>query len=79
MRAGVIGVGHLGYHHARILRSLASEVSVFDVREARAAEVAAELGVRREASAAGLLSRGDAVVIASHTVAHFDAAMAALA
>ncbi|MDM7992707.1 MAG: Gfo/Idh/MocA family oxidoreductase [Candidatus Fermentibacter sp.] len=79
MRAGVIGVGHLGYHHARILRSLASEVSVFDVREARAAEVAAELGVRREASAAGLLSRVDAVVIASNTVTHFDVAMEALA
>lgn len=79
MRAGVIGVGHLGYHHARILRSLASEVSVFDTREARAAEVAAELGVRREASAADLLSRVDALVIASNTVTHFDVAMEALA
>lgn len=75
----MIGVGHLGFHHARILRSLASEVSVFDVREARAAEVAAELGVRREASAADLLSRVDAVVIASNTVTHFDVAMEAMA
>ncbi len=79
MRVGVIGVGHLGYHHARILRSLASEVTVFDAREARTAEVASELGVVAASSAPELLSRVDAVVVASNTVTHHDVVMQALA
>jgi len=79
MRVGVIGVGHLGYHHARILRSLASEVTVFDAREARTAEVASELGVAAASSASELLSRVDAVVVASDTVTHHDVVMQALA
>lgn len=79
MRVGVIGVGHLGYHHARILRSLASEVTVFDAREARTAEVASELGVVAASSAAELLSRVDAVVVASNTVTHHEVVMQAMA
>ena len=79
MRVGVIGVGHLGYHHARILRSLASDVTVFDAREARTAEVASELGVVAASSADELLSRVDAVVVASNTVTHHDVVMQALA
>lgn len=78
MRVGVIGVGHLGYHHARILRSLASDVTVFDAREARTAEVASELGVVAASSADELLSRVDAVVVASNTVTHHDVVMQAL-
>lgn len=79
MRVGVIGVGHLGYHHARILRSLASAVSVFDSRGERAAEVARDLGVARAGSIEDLLSSVDAVVVASTTSSHHEVAMKALA
>ncbi len=79
MRVGVIGVGHLGYHHARILRSLATEVTVFDTREERASEVAADLGVACASTIEDLLSRVDAAVVASNTVTHHEVTMKALA
>lgn len=48
MRAAVIGVGHLGRHHARILASLPgiSLAGVVDINRPRAAEVAGEYGTR---------------------------------
>ena len=54
MRAAVIGVGHLGQHHARILASLpgVSLAGVVDINTERAAKIAGELrhrGVRRRA------------------------------
>jgi predicted dehydrogenase len=47
VRVGVIGVGHLGRQHARILADLtgASLVAVADLDRARAEEAAAALGV----------------------------------
>ncbi|HPZ76410.1 MAG TPA: Gfo/Idh/MocA family oxidoreductase, partial [Thermosynergistes sp.] len=41
VRVGVIGVGHLGYHHARICAELpeAELVGVVDINEERAAAV----------------------------------------
>ena len=46
MRAVVIGVGHLGQHHARILSSLpgVSLAGVVDIDAARAAQVASDYG-----------------------------------
>ena len=43
MRAAVIGVGHLGKHHARILASLpgVSLAGVVDINRERAAQIAA--------------------------------------
>ena len=48
MRAAVIGVGHSGQHHARILASLpgVSLAGVVDINAARAAKIAAEYGTR---------------------------------
>ena len=48
LRVAVVGVGHLGRHHARILASLpgAALAGVVDVNEARAGEVAAQYGAR---------------------------------
>jgi predicted dehydrogenase len=45
---GVIGVGSLGYHHARILRDVAGVemLGVFDADPARCAKVAEELSVK---------------------------------
>ena len=48
MRAAVIGVGHLGRHHARILASLPgiTLAGVVDTNRDRASQVAAEHGTQ---------------------------------
>lgn len=67
----VIGVGHLGYHHARILSdpSFAKLVGVVDRREDRAREVGEKFGVPAYASLEGL-PKVDFAVVAVPTSAH---------
>jgi predicted dehydrogenase len=79
-RIGVIGVGSLGYHHARILSGMNGVhfSGVHDVDQARQAEVADRLGVHATSSAAALLEDTDAVVIAVPTGAHEAVALAAI-
>jgi len=76
----VIGVGHLGRHHARLLASLpgADLVGVVDPDPARAAEVAALHGVEPFPSSAALPEKTRAVVIAAPTVLHHALAMEGL-
>ena len=80
VRVGTVGVGSLGYHHARILRNVpgAEHAGVFDIRPERAATVAAELGVRALPSLGALLDGADAVTVAAPTPAHYEVAKAAL-
>jgi predicted dehydrogenase len=77
---GVVGVGSLGRHHARILSGLAGVpgVRLFDANAERAAEVGAEFGVPVADSLEDLLAGVDAVVVASPTVTHHGIAAAAL-
>lgn len=72
LRLGVIGVGHLGRHHARILAGMTdvSLVAVLDVDESRAQRVAAETGARVETEPAGLIRAVDAVTVAVPTQSH---------
>ena len=71
MRVGVIGVGHLGRHHARLLAAMdgVDLVGVVDIAADRAAAIAAEHGTRAR-TAAGLLGAVDAVSVAVPTEAH---------
>jgi predicted dehydrogenase len=80
MKAGVLGVGSLGYHHARILREVpgAEMAGVYDDDAARREKVAAELGVRAFRSRDELLEAVDAAVIAVPTTAHAEVALAAI-
>lgn len=78
MRAGVVGTGHLGYHHARILRGLADSVAVFDSDRGRASQVSQELGVALAGTRDELFDSVDAVVVACTTVSHHEVVMAAL-
>jgi predicted dehydrogenase len=77
----VIGVGHLGRHHARLLASLpgADLVGVVDRDAARAAEVAALHGVEAFQEPAALPARTRAVVIAVPTLFHHAVALEGLA
>ena len=79
-RVGVIGAGALGFHHARILREVqgAEMAGIYDADPARAASVAAELGVRAFATREALLAAVDAAVIAVPTTAHGEVSLAAL-
>jgi predicted dehydrogenase len=80
VRAGVIGVGALGQHHARVYQSLpeARLVGVYDVDQARAAEVAARHSCRAFAQLRDLLAEADAVSVAVPTVDHHRVARAVI-
>ncbi len=77
LRIAVIGVGHLGRHHARILSAMPGVelVAVVDTNRARAEEIAAGANTAALTEAAALAGRVDAVTIAVPTELHHDIAM----
>jgi predicted dehydrogenase len=79
-RIGVVGVGSLGFHHARLLSQLegARFAGVYDIDASRQAAVAQQLGIPAHPHLAALLERADAVVIAVPTTAHEEVAIAAI-
>jgi len=74
LRVGVIGVGSLGRHHARVYASLpeVSLVGVVDAIPGRAEEVAREYGTRAFADYRELAGRVDAASIVTPTVLHAE-------
>jgi predicted dehydrogenase len=80
LKVGVVGVGSLGFHHARILRDLndAELIGVHDSNLTRLAQVADELGVMAYDSMERLLGSVQACVVAVPTTAHERVARAAL-
>jgi predicted dehydrogenase len=76
LRVGVVGVGHLGQHHARILASLPDVdlVAVADSRPEQAQTIADRCGTRSFGDYHQLLGRVDAVSIAVPTVLHREVA-----
>jgi predicted dehydrogenase len=77
LRAAVIGVGHLGRHHARILASLpgVSLAGVVDINRDRAALVAREHGTAAFGSVGEIDGKLDLVVIAVPTESHASIAL----
>lgn len=77
---GVVGVGALGRHHARILSALplANFVGVVDTRADRAREIADAHGVEAFDDVDALIARVDAVTIAAPTEAHHALAVQCL-
>jgi predicted dehydrogenase len=77
LRAGVVGVGFFGQHHARLLSGLSGVqlVGVADVNFPRAREIAEQYGGSAYGDARGLLAAGvDAVTIAAPTALHAEVA-----
>ena len=76
LKAGVVGVGHLGYYHASNLSAmpLVELAGVVDIREDRAREVASEFGVSALGDYRQLAPLIDAVSIAVPTSKHFEVA-----
>ncbi|MGH9407859.1 MAG: Gfo/Idh/MocA family oxidoreductase [Vicinamibacterales bacterium] len=76
IRAAVIGVGHLGRHHARILAEMAGVelMAVVDTRAEPASEAAAATGARALTDYRELLGGVDAVTVAVPTEQHREIA-----
>ena len=76
VKVGVIGVGHLGQHHARLFASMdgVQLIGVCDTNHPRAEEIASKFGTQ-VVDAADLLSRVNAVTVAVPTIAHLEVAM----
>jgi predicted dehydrogenase len=73
LRCGVVGVGRMGRHHARVYSKLenCTLVGVVDENAERCADLAEQYGCKAMASVSDLLSAGvDAVSIAVPTTAH---------
>jgi predicted dehydrogenase len=77
VRIAVIGVGHLGKHHARILSALPGVelVAVVDTNRGRAEEIAAANRTAAAFDAHDVAGRVDAVTIAVPTELHGDIAL----
>lgn len=74
VKVGVVGVGHLGQHHARIFKELphAELVGVAESNPKRAKEIGERLGVPYYTSYPALLPKVEAVSIAVPTPLHFE-------
>ena len=72
LRVGVVGVGHLGRHHARLYASFPDVelVAVVDRDDARARSVASEYGCDALGIVGGLVGRIDAASVAVPTAFH---------
>jgi predicted dehydrogenase len=72
IRIGVIGVGHLGKHHARIYSQMPGVqlFGVVDIQSQRAEEIAAQHGTRSFTDYRELFGNVDAVSLAVPTVDH---------
>jgi predicted dehydrogenase len=77
LRVAVIGVGHLGRHHARLLAAASGVelVAVVDTAPGRAAEIAAQHGGEALDDWRALRGRVDAVTVAVPTEAHAEIAV----
>ena len=80
MRLAVIGVGHLGRHHARILADLPDVqlTGVVDINSQRAQQIASQYGVAAYTDWRAVVGLVDAVTIAAPTRVHASIAAAFL-
>ncbi len=74
IRVGVVGVGALGQHHARVYSTLPDTrlVGVVDTHPGRAEEIAGPLGTQPYADYRQLFGKVDAVSIATPTTLHAE-------
>ncbi|MCX6291788.1 MAG: Gfo/Idh/MocA family oxidoreductase [Bacteroidetes bacterium] len=80
LKIGVLGAGHLGKIHLRLLKEITSAelVGFFDHDEAAAIAVENETGVKKFESLEALLKECDAVDIVVPTLSHYECAVKAI-
>lgn len=74
IKVSVIGTGHLGSKHCRLLKNnrLAEFVGVFDTDKERALNISTELNINAYSSMEKLMEESEAVIIASPTTTHYE-------
>ncbi|HPG31258.1 MAG TPA: Gfo/Idh/MocA family oxidoreductase, partial [bacterium] len=81
IKTGVIGVGHLGQHHARIYSELNDSVElagIYDLNKEQAEKIAEKCKCKIFSDYSDLLDNVQAVSIAVPTLAHFKIASESL-
>ncbi len=81
LKIGVLGAGHLGKIHIRLLLELSEQFEVvgfYDPFPDNAAEVATLFGIKAFATAEELIDASDCVDIVTPTIAHYECASLAL-
>lgn len=80
LKIGVLGAGHLGKIHLRLLNQSAKYelVGFYDPSEENAKKVAAEFGYRSFNSISDLIAAVDVVDIVTPTLSHYDCAVEAI-
>lgn len=80
LNIGVVGVGHLGALHTKMLSTISSAklVGIYDINHERAIKIAQEFNTRAYTSYEDLLSDVDAISIAVNTKAHYNIALEAI-
>ena len=80
LKIGVLGAGHLGKIHIRLLKEIADFqlVGFFDPDPEKAKQVSAEFGITSYASIGQLLDEVDAVDIVTPTLSHYECAIKAI-
>lgn len=80
IKIGLLGVGHLGTIHLRLLREIPDfeVVGIYDPDPEKAAKAAEEFGVEAWDDMLALIDASDAVDIVTPTVTHYECAKAAL-
>lgn len=80
VRIGVLGTGHLGRIHLKLLREIRDFeiVGFYDPNEANAAQAEKEFGVKRFQEMNPLIEAVDAVDIVTNTLSHYDCALASI-
>lgn len=81
MKIGVVGAGHLGKIHIRLIKELSDKfelVGFFDQHPENSQKVSNEYGIKSFGSLDELLSEVDCIDIVTPTLSHFDCASKAL-
>lgn len=80
LKIGVLGAGHLGKIHIRLLKEIPAFtlMGFYDADPANSAKVEAELGVRAYGSVAELIDDCDALDIVTPTLYHYELAVQAV-
>ena len=80
LKIGVIGAGHLGKIHIRLLKEITGFelIGFFDADSEKASAVSAEFNIRNFNTADELIKEADAIDIVTPTLSHYDYAVKAI-
>jgi len=81
LKIGVLGAGHLGKIHIKLIQELKDEyqlVGFYDIDEENAKLCAEEFGIKYYATIEELLERCDVIDVVTPTLSHYDAAVKAI-